>query len=144
MPLGQHVVIVGGELVGIELAEFLHERGRTVTVIDPAPRLGKGLLLVRRMRILAELKEHGVSLNGGAKDIAIEPDAVCFTDASGGAQRIAADHVIVAMGASGDTALADQLRGQGFTVETVGDCNGVSYIEGAIRGGAEVATRLLA
>ncbi|MBN8484974.1 MAG: FAD-dependent oxidoreductase [Sphingomonadales bacterium] len=144
MPLGQHVVIIGGELVGIELAEFLHERGRTVTVIDPAPRLGKGLLLVRRMRILAELKEHGVSLNGGAKDIAIEPDAVCFTDASGGAQRIAADHVIVAMGASGDTALADQLRGQGFTVETVGDCNGVSYIEGAIRGGAEVATRLLA
>ena len=144
MPLGQDVVIIGGELVGIELAEFLHERGRTVTVIEPAPRLGKGLLLVRRMRILAELKEHGVALHGGAQDIAIEPGAVRFTDAAGAVQQVKADHVIVAMGASGDTALADRLRGEGFTVESVGDCNGVGYIEGAIRGGAEAATRLLA
>ncbi|MBU6253581.1 MAG: FAD-dependent oxidoreductase, partial [Alphaproteobacteria bacterium] len=27
MPLGKNIVIIGGELVGIELAEFLHERG---------------------------------------------------------------------------------------------------------------------
>jgi hypothetical protein len=40
--------------------------------------------------------------------------------------------------------LADILRADGFAVETVGDCNGVTYIEGAIRGGAEVAARLLA
>ena len=52
--------------------------------------------------------------------------------------------VIVAMGASGDNALAEQLRGAGFTVETVGDCNGVGYIEGAIRGAAETVARLLA
>ncbi|MEN9717416.1 MAG: hypothetical protein RIQ99_294, partial [Pseudomonadota bacterium] len=144
MPLGQHVVIVGGELVGIELAEFLQERGRTVTVIEPAPRLGKGLLLVRRMRILSELREHGVALHGGASQIAIGADTVQFTDAAGTAQAIAADHVIVAMGASGDTRLADELRRAGYVVETVGDCTGVSYIEGAIRGGAEAAARLLA
>jgi len=90
------------------------------------------------------LKEHGVALHGGAQDIAIEPDAVRFTDAAGAVQQVKADHVIVAMGASGDTALADRLRGEGFTVESVGDCNGVGYIEGAIRGGAEAATRLLA
>jgi NADPH-dependent 2,4-dienoyl-CoA reductase/sulfur reductase-like enzyme len=144
MPLGDNIVIIGGELVGIELAEFLHERGRKVTVIEPAPRLGKGLLLVRRMRILAELKEHGVALHGGAQDIAISADAVSFTDAKGEVQSIAADHVIVAMGAQADTALAEHLRAAGFTVETVGDCNGVGYIEGAIRGGADAARRLLA
>ncbi len=144
MPLGQNVVIIGGELVGIELAEFLHERGRTVTVIEPAPRLGKGLLLVRRMRILSELKEHGVALYGGVSAISIGKDAVQFADAQGTVQNIAADHVIVAMGASGDTALADRLRAEGYRVETVGDCNGVGYIEGAVRGGADAARRLLA
>jgi NADPH-dependent 2,4-dienoyl-CoA reductase/sulfur reductase-like enzyme len=144
MPLGQDVVIIGGELVGIELAEFLHERGRKVTVIEPAPRLGKGLLLVRRMRILAELKEHGVALHGGASNIRIEDGAVRFVDSGGTEQQAQANHVIVAMGASGDNSLADSLRADGFAVETVGDCNGVTYIEGAIRGGAEVAARLLA
>lgn len=144
MPLGQNVVIIGGELVGIELAEFLHERGRTVTVIEPAPRLGKGLLLVRRMRILSELKEHGVALHGGVSDISIGKDAVQFTNAGAATHAIPADHVIVAMGASGDTSLADRLRSAGYRVETVGDCNGVGYIEGAIRGGADAAKRLLA
>ena len=144
MPLGEHIVIIGGELVGIELAEFLHERGRHVTVVEPAPRLGKGLLLVRRMRILAELREHGVRLYGGASAISIAPEAVTFTDAAGATQQIRADHVIVAMGATGDNTLADHLRAAGFAVETVGDCNGVGYIEGAVRGGAEAAQRLLA
>jgi NADPH-dependent 2,4-dienoyl-CoA reductase/sulfur reductase-like enzyme len=105
MPLGQDVVIIGGELVGIELAEFLHERGRKVTVIEPAPRLGKGLLLVRRMRILAELKEHGVALHGGASNIRIEDGAVRFVDSGGTEQQAQANHVIVAMGASGDNSL---------------------------------------
>lgn len=144
MPLGQNVVIIGGELVGIELAEFLHERGRTVTVIEPAPRLGKGLLLVRRMRILSELKEHGVALHGGVSEISIGPDAVQFVGAQAVMQSIPADHVIVAMGASGDTTLADRLRTEGYRVETVGDCTGVGYIEGAVRGGADAARRLLA
>ena len=144
MPLGEHIVIIGGELVGIELAEFLHERGRHVTVVEPAPRLGKGLLLVRRMRILAELREHGVGLHGGASAISIAPEAVTFTDSAGETQQIRADHVIVAMGATGDNTLGDRLRAAGFAVETVGDCNGVGYIEGAVRGGAEAAQRLLA
>ncbi len=137
MPLGRNIVIIGGELVGVELAEFLHERGRKVTVLEPAPRLGKGLLLVRRMRLLAELKEHGVNLQGGVRDIAITPAAVSFQNAAGEACSVSADHVIVAMGASGDTALAERLRQEGFSTLTVGDCNGVSYIEGAIRGAAK-------
>ena len=144
MPLGQDVVIIGGELVGIELAEFLHERGRTVTVIEPAPRLGKGLLLVRRMRILAELKEHGVALHGGVGAIAIEDGAVTFTAADGAPQRVKADHVIVAMGASGDLSLAERLEAEGYKVEAVGDCTGIGYIEGAMRGGADAARRLTA
>jgi 2,4-dienoyl-CoA reductase-like NADH-dependent reductase (Old Yellow Enzyme family)/NADPH-dependent 2,4-dienoyl-CoA reductase/sulfur reductase-like enzyme len=143
MPLGKRIVIIGGELVGIELAEFLHERGRIVTVVDEAPRLGKGLTLVRRMRILQELAEHGVALHAGAKDIAIVESAVTFTASDGTAQSVPADHVIVAKGARGDLSLAQQLVEAGFDVRTIGDANGVGYIEGAIRGAAH-AVRALA
>ncbi|OCC22605.1 NADH:flavin oxidoreductase [Croceicoccus estronivorus] len=144
MPLGQNIVIIGGELVGIELAEFLIERGRTVTVVDEAPRFGKGLTLVRRMRILSELAEHGASLQQGASDIAIEEGVVRFTDASGTEQTVPADHVIVAKGAEGNLTLADRLRAEGFAVETVGDANGVGYIEGAMRGAAQAVAEIAA
>lgn len=144
MPIGKRITIIGGELVGLELAEFLHERGREVTVLEPAPRLGKGLLLVRRMRLIAELREHGVAMHGGVKDLLIGDRDVSFTNVGGEARMVAADNVIVAMGASGDVALADHLRAEGFAVEAVGDCNGVGYIEGAIRGAAQTVARLLA
>ncbi len=139
MPLGDRVVIIGGELVGIELAEFLHERGRKVTVIEEAPRLGKGLTLVRRMRILSELAEHGVELCGGVSGIAIDKDAVSFTGKDGEARLVPADSVIVAQGAVGDLSLAESLRAAGFAVIAIGDANGVGYIEGAMREAFEAA-----
>lgn len=143
MPLGQNVVIIGGELVGIELAEFLHERGRTVTVIEEAPRLGKGLTLVRRMRILQELADHGVALCGGASEIAIGKSAVTFTGQDGAAKSVPADTVIVAKGATGDLSLAENLTAAGFVVTAIGDAGGVGYIEGAMRGAYE-AVRAIA
>lgn len=137
MPVGKRIVIIGGELVGLELAEFLSERGRTVTVIEETPRLGAGLTIVRRMRLLEELKEHGLGLYAGASDIRIDGHTVRFVDANGNAQALDADQVIVAKGATGNLTLADALKAQGFNVHTVGDCNGVSYIEGAMRGAAQ-------
>jgi 2,4-dienoyl-CoA reductase-like NADH-dependent reductase (Old Yellow Enzyme family) len=134
MPLGKSVAIIGGELVGLELAEFLSERGRTVHIVDESPRFGAGLMLVRRMRILAELREHGVGLHAEAKDIRIEKGRVGFTDKDGAARSVDAEHVIVAKGASGDSRQADAFRTAGLRVHEVGDGTGVGYIEGAIRG----------
>lgn len=39
MPLGKRVVIVGGGLIGLELAQFLLARGPKLTVLEPALRL---------------------------------------------------------------------------------------------------------
>ncbi|MFM7028282.1 MAG: FAD-dependent oxidoreductase [Chakrabartia sp.] len=144
MPLGKNIVIIGGELVGVELAEFLHERGRHVTIVDEAPRFGKGLTLVRRMRLLAELAEHGVAMQMGAQGISVEADAVCFTDAEGKVQRVPADHVIVAKGAEGDVSLGEALRAAGHDVHIIGDANGVGYIEGAMRGAYEACAAITA
>jgi hypothetical protein len=83
-------------------------------------------------------------MHGGIRDIVIGSDQVSFTAPDGEVRMVAADNVIVAMGASGDNALAETLRAAGFAVETVGDCNGVGYIEGAIRGAADAVARLLA
>jgi 2,4-dienoyl-CoA reductase-like NADH-dependent reductase (Old Yellow Enzyme family)/thioredoxin reductase len=141
MPLGKRIVIIGGELVGMELAEFLIERGRQVAVVGEADKFGEGLLIVRRMRLLAELREHGVAMHPGARDIRIEADGVRFTGAQGPVS-LPADHVVVATGARGDSSLADSLRATGFAVTEIGDGTGVGYIEGAIRGAAEAVAAM--
>jgi NADPH-dependent 2,4-dienoyl-CoA reductase/sulfur reductase-like enzyme len=139
MPLGKRVVIIGAELVGLELAEFLVMRGRKVEVIDEAPRPGAGLTVARRMRLLEELREHGVGINSGATGIRIATGEVTFADVEGNPQTRSADNVIIAKGATGDLELADRLADEGFSVHAIGDCSGVGYIEGAMRGAARVS-----
>lgn len=139
MPFGREIVIIGGELVGLELAEFLALRGRKVTVIEQASRFGKGLQVVRRWRVLDDLKHLGVTLLPDADDIRIGDRTVSYANKAGQVRTLAADHVVVAQGATGDTRLADELRRSGLTVHIIGDANGVGYIEGAMESAAELA-----
>jgi 2,4-dienoyl-CoA reductase (NADPH2) len=142
LPLGLRVTIIGGELVGLELAEFLAERGRKVTVVDDARRPGKGLYLVRRLRLLDELEHLGVVILNNASQINIGEQVVNYTNYRGQQRSVAADHVIVAKGATGDTALADQFKAAGISAHAIGDATGVTYIEGAIEDAAKLAVEL--
>jgi 2,4-dienoyl-CoA reductase (NADPH2) len=139
MPFGKQVVIIGGELVGLELAEFLAKRGRRVVVVDEAPRMGAGLQVVRRWRVLDELKHLDVKLLPGVSDIEIGEHKVSYANSFGQRRTVAADQVIIAKGAQGDHRLADRLRDAGFQVRSIGDANGVGYIEGAMQDAADAA-----
>ena len=142
LPLGKRITIVGAELVGLELAEFLAERGREVTVIDSAAYAGKGLYLVRRLRLLEELQHLDVTLIKNASDISIDDHKVSYSNNRGQRRSIDTDHVIVAQGATGNTTLADELEAAGIKTHAIGDCTGVTYIEGAIEAAAEVAVTI--
>jgi len=142
MPLGRQVVIVGGELVGIELAEFLHERGRHVTVVDDLEQLGRGLSPARRAVLLDELPMQGIVFHSGASAIRIADKSVCFTASDGAQHALPADSVIIAKGAEAQTGLHDALVTAGFASHMVGDCQGVGYIVGAVRNAADVAARI--
>lgn len=142
MPVGERVVIIGGELVGLELAEFLHERGRQVTVVGDEPQFGRGLSPARRSVMLDEFALAAIGLHAGASAIRIDEERVRFTDRDGAAREATADTVIIARGAEPDTTLHEELLADGFESHLVGDCGGVGYIIGAIRNAADVAARI--
>lgn len=137
MPVGKRVAIVGGGLVGVELAEFLAERGRQVSVIEEGEKFGVELAVVRRWRVLHELKQHSVVLINKATVERIERGTlqVRVEDAS---VVIAADTVILASGAQANRSLQEQLQAAGVETYSAGDCDGVGYIEGAISTGHAV------
>ena len=142
LPLGKRIVIIGGELVGVELAEFLADRGREVVVLEQSDRAGKGLFLVRRMRLLTELTEHGVTVATGTTGVRIAEGQVSYSNALGQERTVAADHVIVAKGASANCQLKEELQAAGLRVHAIGDCEGVAYIEGAMEAAAKLAVTL--
>lgn len=134
MPLGKRVVIVGGGLVGLELAEFLLARGRQVTVLEPGSHAGRELSIVRRWRVLEGVRAHG-QVHLQARVEAIEARQVRWVDAQGQAQRIEADSVVLAIGAEADDSVVRSLAACGVPVQNIGDSAGVDYIEGAMHSG---------
>ncbi len=142
MPLGKRIVIIGSELVALELAEFLAHRGRMVSVVDEAAKFGAGIQIVRRWHVLHEARELGVALLPLARDIRIGDSAVTYVNPHDQVRSIAADHVIVAKGAHGNLDLADTLRIAGFSIHAAGDCNGIGYIDGAMSSAADVTQAL--
>jgi 2,4-dienoyl-CoA reductase (NADPH2) len=142
MPLGRRVVIVGGGLVGVELAEFLSAREREVTVLEEGATLAPEMALPRRWRALFESRERGVRFVTRAQVLAISDTEVVYADASGTRSSVPADHVILAVGAREDRSLGEALGGLGIEVHLIGDCDGVGYVEGAMLGAARVAGSL--
>jgi 2,4-dienoyl-CoA reductase-like NADH-dependent reductase (Old Yellow Enzyme family)/NADPH-dependent 2,4-dienoyl-CoA reductase/sulfur reductase-like enzyme len=137
MPLGKRVVIVGGGLVGLELAEFLLARGRLVTVLEESDKPGRELSIVRRWQVLDAVERHG-TLQRQARVLAITADAVVWQDAAGAEQRSAADSVVLAVGAEADDSVARMLADCGVPLYTAGDCNGIGYIEQAMHEGNRI------
>jgi 2,4-dienoyl-CoA reductase (NADPH2) len=140
--LSFNVAVIGGGMVGLELAEWLEGRGKTVAVIDSDAKLGAGLPIVRRARLLAELRQKGVTLAAAARDIAVGEGEITWRDAEGQTGCASADHVIVATGKAADLGLAQKLSAAGFVVSAVGDCNGDFYLESGIRAVADLVDRI--
>ena len=141
MPIADEVVIIGGGLVGLELAEYLVERGRRITVLEPGPSLGAELAIVRRGRVLHLLREQGVAIHRAAKNISIASKSVNF-ELDGQAQQARCKQVIIAMGAAADDTLAAQLSGGRAQLHSIGDCRDVGYIDGAILDARQLVQQL--
>jgi 2,4-dienoyl-CoA reductase-like NADH-dependent reductase (Old Yellow Enzyme family)/NADPH-dependent 2,4-dienoyl-CoA reductase/sulfur reductase-like enzyme len=141
MPVGRDIVVVGGGLVGVELAEFLAERGRRVTVLESSDKLGVEMAHPRRARALRDARSHGVRFEVDATLQSIDTGHVTYAKGDV-THTVAADNVIMATGVHPDTSLADALRERGAEVHVIGDAGEVGYIQNAIATGHALARSL--
>ena len=135
MPVGKRVTIVGGGLVGIEMAEFLVERDREVTVLEAGPTMAVQMAHPRRWRVLADLREHGSTLITGAKITKITDEAVHYHLDDDVPLRIETDSVVIATGLVGNPNLGQWKPVAGVEPSVIGDATGIGYIEGAMHEG---------
>jgi 2,4-dienoyl-CoA reductase-like NADH-dependent reductase (Old Yellow Enzyme family) len=141
LPLGRRVVVIGGGLVGLELAGFLAERNRQVALIDSGSQMGLPMALPRRWSAVRHASSHGIAL---VRDTTVEglvPGGVAVRRGDRTA-IMPADDVVVAEGVVADTALAESLAAAGFEVCVIGDATGIGYIEGAVHSGFDVGMAL--
>lgn len=139
LPMGRNVVVIGGSLVGLELAEWLADRGRSVTLLDSGKQLGLPMAMPRRWTAVRRAGELGVDVHRQALVTRITSTAVEFT-VKDTTHSAPADMVVYAADTTSGAPLAETLAAAGISVEVVGDAGSVDYIEGAIRSAWKFAT----
>jgi NADPH-dependent 2,4-dienoyl-CoA reductase/sulfur reductase-like enzyme len=141
MPIAEDVVVLGGGLVGLELAEFLAERRRRVTVLEPGPALGLPMAAPRRWAAVRRAAADGVTLVRNAEVVEITPAEVAYR-VEGEDRRARGGTVVVAGEVRARAPLATEHERSGIEVHVVGDAHEVGYIEGAIHSAWALAAEL--
>jgi len=142
MPIGNRVAIIGGSLVGLELADFFSERGRSVTVIEESGAIAPQMSIPRRWRVLHFLRERGVSLLKDVKVEEILENGVAIVEQEGNGKTIDVDAVILAVGTVPDQELFEKVKSVCPEVHLLGDCSEINYIQGAMADGARIGRQI--
>ncbi len=94
----EHLVVLGGGVVGVELAQAWRSLGARVTVIEAAPHLIAREEPFAGMQVAAALQARGVELRIGAKATRVARDGAQTTVALEDGDAVSGDRLLVAIG----------------------------------------------
>ncbi len=141
-PVGQNVVVLGGELVGCETADYLAAHGKKVTVTRRGAEMALNMSERNRASLLNRLRKQGVTLMPAVKYKEITNKGLVVTTKGGQRQTIKADTIVLAAGAVPNNQLAEELNGKVTELYVIGDCLEPRRILEAISDGTRVGLEL--
>ncbi len=92
------VVVIGGGLVGLEVAEYLAEEASKITVVEMLDQVAKDLGDLRKICVMESIAEDGIRTITSAKCVEIKENSIVI-DKEGTLEEIPCDSVVVAIGA---------------------------------------------
>ena len=142
--VGQKVMVIGGGLVGCEMALEYAQDGKEVTVVEALPKiLSAGIPSpIPNGQMIPDLFEHHhVAVLEGHRLFAVE-DGRAILESGGQKKVLDADSVVIAVGFRPVPSMAQELLGCGAAVYEIGDGQKVSTILHAVWDGYEVGNNI--
>lgn len=143
IPAGEEVIVCGAGLCGCEVAMFLAEKGKKVTIVDMLPEAAQEMPIYSRWVLNAKMAELEISIKTNHK---INKMTGTYINCSHNGEDILyiADAVVCALGLKSRKGLTEQLREtcKGIEIIPVGDTNSPRKIIQAVHEGFHAARRL--
>ena len=120
--VGKQVVVIGGGLVGAELADQLSFYGSDVTIIEMMDAVAKEAQKNVRHELLERLEKRHVRLLTGVKVVEIGDGFVTVENKDGVQETLLdVDSAVLAVGSRPVCALKEELQDYTGTVKVIGD-----------------------
>jgi 2,4-dienoyl-CoA reductase (NADPH2) len=139
--VGQEVIVVGGGSTGCEAAEFLHKKGKKVTILEMLDRIGGDIGNWNRWVVIDRLSAN-VRMETKAKVEKITQKGVKITWAGKYPQFFEADSVVIAVGMKSTDKIAKDLQGKVASLYKIGDCAKPGKVKEAISSGFQAGLRV--
>ena len=142
--VGQKVMVIGGGLVGCEMALEYAQDGKEVTVVEALPKiLSAGIPSpIPNGQMIPDLFEHHhVAVLENHRLSAVEYGRVIL-ESGGQKKAFDADSVVIAVGFRPVPSMAQELQGCGAAVYEIGDGQKVSTILHAVWDGYEIGNNI--
>lgn len=142
--IGHTVTVIGGGLVGCELAYWLAMKGHEVSIVEMLPNLMQvgDVAYPNKMMLLELLEFHKVNALTGSTLLSCSTGSVSVRLPDGTERAVAADTVVTATGFRRDRALYDELREKVPQIYVIGDAIRPLNIKNAVWTAYEVARKL--
>ena len=134
------VVIIGGGLIGIEIAHKLLKRNNEVIIVEMFGEMARGMEMIEKALTLKSLKQQNVPVYLNSRVTKVAGKKVFIE----GEKQIVienVDHIIVAAGMKSYNPLESKLKDK-IPLHVVGDAKKVGKAQDAIRDGFETASKL--
>ena len=137
---GENVAVIGGGLIGLDVAEYLDQKGKNVTLLTRQSRIGADIGISMRWGTMMRIKASKIKLINKVSYKEIKKDAVVI-EKNGKEMIIPADTVVISGGLVPDRDLIEALKGK-IPVKEVGDCIEPRKIMEAVHEGFKAALEI--
>jgi pyruvate/2-oxoglutarate dehydrogenase complex dihydrolipoamide dehydrogenase (E3) component len=140
--LGSKVLIIGGGGIGAEVADYLSESGKEVTLVEMKEAIALDLVAHLQHFLGERLKKKGVRLLTSTKAVRFEEDGLWVEDPQGARKLAGFDSIVTALGSKPNDDPARILRGKVPEVHVIGDASKPREVMEAFVEGEEIALKI--
>ena len=143
-PVGDKVIIVGGGLVGYEIAYGYAKEGKDVTIVEVLDQLLNlgNVPGMNKAMLLDAFAFYGTQIYTGTRLKSVLEDGAVVELPDGTEKKLTADTVILSIGYRPLPSLKDSLKDAGIPVYEIGDGNKVGNVMSCIAQAYETAVNL--
>ena len=145
---GRKVVVVGGRGLGCDVALFLAEKGKDVSIITRS-KVGRDMLHNLKQTMLEFLVKARVHMHEfTVPDSVTEKGVNCWFNSGDSKERddlfffLPADTVVLAVGVTSDNALGEEITGIIPETYLIGDCSGKRTVFDAMHDGSDMGRKI--
>jgi len=140
--LGKKVLVIGGGGIGAEVADYLSENGKEVTLIEMREGIALDLVAHLQHFLNKRLREKGAQILTSTKAIRFEKEGLWVEDPQGTKRLGGFDSIVIALGSIPNDELVESLKGKAPEVYVVGDASKPREVMEAVLEGEDIALKI--